>query len=378
MDAPARTDGDASGPAEAVSLAAERGRGLHYRNFDALRLLAAASVIFSHSFLIAEGSEAHEPLKQAGFAIVGLDGVFVFFIISGILVTESATARPGVLGFLWRRLLRIVPGFVVCNLVVITLSGLFFFADGSFAHFVRINLRTIVKHLLFIDTTGWLEGVRYFRHVADSSESEFNGSLWTLQQELLCYAGLAGVAALGRVRATTAALVLAASTTLFALKAFGPREIFENTLYSVPAFSSGVLAWALLRRFKPGAAGLCLCGLALGAAVWTRTLLYAFPPIAAYAIAWLGVSAPFDLRMPKRVGDLSYGAYLYGWPCEVLAKVWIGEGARWWQVALLGLSLALACGYASWWLVERPALRLKGWSALRRPRAHAAGLPTPA
>ena len=31
-------------------------------NFDLLRLLAAICVIFSHCFLIAEGSDAHEPL----------------------------------------------------------------------------------------------------------------------------------------------------------------------------------------------------------------------------------------------------------------------------------------------------------------------------
>jgi len=32
-------------------------------NFDALRLLAAASVVFSHSFLIAEGTQNNEPLR---------------------------------------------------------------------------------------------------------------------------------------------------------------------------------------------------------------------------------------------------------------------------------------------------------------------------
>jgi len=30
-------------------------------NFDALRLIAALAVVFSHSFLIARGSEANEP-----------------------------------------------------------------------------------------------------------------------------------------------------------------------------------------------------------------------------------------------------------------------------------------------------------------------------
>src|SRR6478609_6745402 len=68
-------------------------------NFDALRLIAALSVVFSHSFLIAEGSEADEPFiwltgKQC---ILGLVGVFVFFVISGYLVTESwcRSLNPG-------------------------------------------------------------------------------------------------------------------------------------------------------------------------------------------------------------------------------------------------------------------------------------------
>ena len=67
-------------------------------NFDALRLVAAVSVIFSHSFLIADGTEKHEPLiwLTGNQAILGLAGVFVFFAISGFLVTQSweATASP--------------------------------------------------------------------------------------------------------------------------------------------------------------------------------------------------------------------------------------------------------------------------------------------
>ena len=66
----------------------ERGR---HNNFDALRLLAAASVIFSHSFLIAEGSQQREwlILVTGNQCILGLTGVFVFFAISGFLVTQS-------------------------------------------------------------------------------------------------------------------------------------------------------------------------------------------------------------------------------------------------------------------------------------------------
>src|SRR5438105_8084462 len=88
-------------------------------NFDALRLIAALSVVFSHSFLIAEGSEANEPFaKLTGNQwILGLVGVFVFFVISGYLVTESYRRRPAPVNFAARRALRIFPGLAV-NLMI--------------------------------------------------------------------------------------------------------------------------------------------------------------------------------------------------------------------------------------------------------------------
>jgi len=36
----------------------------HFAGFDGLRLIAAVSVIFSHSFLVATGSEENEPLVR--------------------------------------------------------------------------------------------------------------------------------------------------------------------------------------------------------------------------------------------------------------------------------------------------------------------------
>src|SRR5436305_9606461 len=84
-------------------------------NFDALRLLAALSVVFSHAFLIAEGSEANEPFVRltGNQCILGLVGVFVFFIISGYLVTESWCRSPAPGRFAMRRFLRIYPGLAV-------------------------------------------------------------------------------------------------------------------------------------------------------------------------------------------------------------------------------------------------------------------------
>src|SRR5438046_38564 len=94
-------------------------------NFDALRLIAALSVVFSHSFLIAEGSEANEPFiwLTGNQCILGLVGVFVFFVISGYLVTESWCRSPLPAGFALRRTLRIYPGLLLNVLVCALLLG---------------------------------------------------------------------------------------------------------------------------------------------------------------------------------------------------------------------------------------------------------------
>src|ERR1051325_986429 len=94
-------------------------------NFDALRLLACVSVVFSHSFLIAEGSEAGEPFVwlTGNQCILGLVGVFVFFIISGYLVPASFCRNPRPGRFAQRRFLRIYPGLVVNALVCACLPG---------------------------------------------------------------------------------------------------------------------------------------------------------------------------------------------------------------------------------------------------------------
>src|SRR5262249_18035083 len=94
-------------------------------NFDALRLVAAMSVIFSHSFLIAEGTQNNEPLilLTGNQAIFGLAGVFVFFAISGFLVTQSFEQTPRPLSFLAKRALRIFPGLFVATVFSALLVG---------------------------------------------------------------------------------------------------------------------------------------------------------------------------------------------------------------------------------------------------------------
>ena len=94
-------------------------------NFDLLRLVAAVSVIFSHAFLLSENSQDHDPLMilTGGQTILGVVGVFVFFTISGYLVTQSFDTTASPLVFLAKRALRVFPGLLLCLAVCVFVIG---------------------------------------------------------------------------------------------------------------------------------------------------------------------------------------------------------------------------------------------------------------
>src|SRR5271169_4317016 len=87
-------------------------------SFDTLRLSAALIVFHSHSFAIAGLPEPTVPGHTWGRA-----AVIVFFAISGYWVTRSALERS-LIGYGVARVLRIVPGLLVCCLFTIVFCAL--------------------------------------------------------------------------------------------------------------------------------------------------------------------------------------------------------------------------------------------------------------
>jgi peptidoglycan/LPS O-acetylase OafA/YrhL len=61
----------------------------------------------------------------------------------------------------------------------------------------------------------------------------------------------------------------------------------------------------------------------------------------------------------RRVGDISFGTYLYGWPTEQLIRAALEPSASWSTIFLGALPAAFVLGYLSWRMIERPALPYK-------------------
>ena len=343
-------------------------------NFDAVRLAAALSVVFSHSFLIAEGSEANEPFVwiTGNQSILGLVGVFVFFVISGYLVTESYCRHPAAGRFAVRRMLRIYPGLLVNVLVCAFLIGPLVSTLPLGAYLVSPELRQFLVNTLTLDPGPLhLPGVLF----ADNSVGLLvNGSLWTLRYEVMMYLMI-----LAARRGASAAPVERDHPG----RGRHRRGLFRARADAMGRYRRMGLVCRVLRRrawcsrflrdrlvFDWRYALLALAGLV--AFVWLGRLIMLFPLAGAYLVIYLARRHDPWLDYSKYAGDLSYGLYIYGWPAEQLVMYLSGGRAQWWQVFFGSLAIALPAAWLSWHGVEKWAL-LWGRRLPARRLAAAAG-----
>ena len=116
----------------------------------------------------------------------------------------------------------------------------------------------------------------------------------------------------------------------------------------------------LLRDRVPLSGSACAIAAAALVAVlrWQGYALVAYPLLLSYVVLWLALVPAGVLRRYNRLGDYSYGFYLWQFPIQQWV-VLTHPGIT--QVSLLlgSLPAALALAVASWHLVERPALALK-------------------
>jgi peptidoglycan/LPS O-acetylase OafA/YrhL len=80
-----------------------------------LRIVFATLVLLSHAPEITDGNASRELFHRftgspMTFGTLGVDG---FFILSGYLIVQSWLGDPELINFLRKRVLRIVPGYLV-------------------------------------------------------------------------------------------------------------------------------------------------------------------------------------------------------------------------------------------------------------------------
>ena len=334
-------------------------------NFNLIRMVAAWAVLLSHSFVLATGSDAAEPLRDSLGKPWSSMAVDVFFITSGFLVTASLHARGSALEFVWARILRIYPGLLVMvGLVVLGLglcftslpAGQFLVSDQT-RMFVLKNT-TLISGVAF-NLPGVFEALPYPRAI--------NGSLWTMPAEIRMYAVLFGLwvvlAMLGRHRrqAFSVALIVLALGCLIVHFWTHYQTHTTSSFYRWSCmFFTGAAYFALRARivltgrlFWPALAAIALSAL-------HREVFFAvYSLLLPYLLFWLAYCPGGAVRSYNRLGDYSYGVYIYAFPVQQ-TTVALFPGISVVQLLIAGTLVTLLLASLSWYLIEARALRLKG------------------
>jgi peptidoglycan/LPS O-acetylase OafA/YrhL len=331
-------------------------RNHRQNNFDALRLVAALAVILSHAFLIAQGTEKNDPLNwlTGNQCMLGLTGVFVFFAVSGFLVTQSFEQTHSPLRYLIKRVLRIFPAYLVCLVVTAFLLGpvVTTLPLGEYLH--RPEPYNYLYYNSFFDIrVHELPGVMF---VDNPVGLEVNGSLWSLGAEFDMYLMVLG---LGMLRLLKLPVCVALLALGMACIHFDQLSFLGGWGWTLSFFASGMILYKLrdTRIFDWRIALLALTGLAIS--IPLRQFILLFPVCGCYLALYLALHPKLPIIPATRFGDLSYGLYIFGWPSEQVV-IWLLHGqTSWWLEFLLATLLAGSLAFLSWHLVEKRALRLK-------------------
>jgi len=341
-------------------------------HFNLLRLVAACSVIISHAYALSAGPDRWDPLERLIGFDLGTAAVIAFFAISGYFISLSFLRRQSNFGFIVARATRIIPGLLVVSVFA--------------AFVVGPIVTTLPLPAYFTERSVWLyslQNISIVKVMASSLPGVFggnpvpnyvNGSLWTLFYEVSCYVGLFAVGVLGFLRRERFFWVILAWAPVYVFaRYFGPKDLHYFASFSLP-FIVGMAVY----QFRPlnilngwVALVLILVAAGLGYAGHGVEELWSFA--VAYGILWAGFARAPALLAYNKIGDFSYGTYIYGFLVgQTLADLIPGIGIA--PLMAASLVIALACGVFSWFCVEHPALELRKVLSWQRCRSAASSL----
>lgn len=318
---------------------------------DPLRAVAALSVVVFHIAAagLVRGGDPFGPVLTDVLGSLQL-GIYVFFALSGYLLTRPFLAGPvDRRRYARNRLLRIVPAFWAVALVVLVVVG----AEGASAG----------------------EVLAVFAFAQTYAESGFSAQIvqgWTLGAEVLFYA-LLPLAFLLRPRALVAVFVVVTAVTLtWRMAQDGDRFTPPVMLY---AFAPGVILAVLEARGRTlPPLGCVVAGAALLAA-YVAVEDGAARAVLGVAGCGLLVAGPLahqwrtgrawrmlDNRAMHYLGERSYAIYLVHVPLIIPFIGAYAEHGPWSaaaRIALVSVPLTLLAAELLHRLVERPFLTLR-------------------
>lgn len=332
--------------------------------FDFLRIGLALAVVLAHSYHVSYAVEGAGILSQGVFGPFLAAILPMFFGLSGFLVMGSSLRTRNTGTFLAYRALRLVPALSV----EVTLSALILgplLTTVALSHYFS-DIRVLAYFGNIIGRVRYeLPGV--FDGLPQSGM--VNANLWTLHAEFVCYflmtAAMLTRLAYDRRIVTIVWIAMTVAMTGFDLWT-GAYELKGGVVTGhvlVYSFATGAMAYHW-RYSIPASNWLALAAaiVAFGLLKLPYSIFIAHLPLI-YLTVWIGTKP-----LPSYGGDYSYGVYLYSYPIQQMLVSISPSMREWWIVFPLSAALSLLVAALSWTWIERPALGLKRYVHMLRPR----------
>jgi exopolysaccharide production protein ExoZ len=287
-----------------------------------LRGIAALLVLFHHTAGEITG-ELHGTTFGSHYGLLGSLGVSIFFVISGFIMCYTSrddfgSVNSGMM-FFWRRIIRIVPLYWLCTLLIVVMqaSGIFFRSEPTF------TATAILKSLFFVPLP-WPD------------EWPLLNQGWSLDYEMFFYLIFAFWICVAPPRAG----LIAVMATIVACFALGTGVEFA----SVKPDANSAINIFVARFLADPKLLLFVVGIAIALIVPPGSQSWRFPKLALL------------------IGDTSYSLYLthtfvlmgFGWFWKVSK---MGETVPQLVWALILIVASVAFGMLVFFAVERPLTR---------------------
>ncbi len=344
------------------------------------RLILAFFVLHDHAYAINGIDRPNVPGLPISLSEAS---VWLFIFLSGLLCYRSAE-RHNTNRYLVARLGRLMPGYWMCLILTGLIAMPAFKTIGlgggeswrsmpiEIMHFWEKNLLLTQGQFA---PEGWLQSLPVHA---------FNGSLWTLQPELM---GYFVILLLAPILSKSKVVTLISFSILNLAVAFQPnitRRLLENLLggYGFELSNNSYLKLALFLlagmvfyRFSDsipirktwGAIALFLLG--TSSLIHYKLFILALPILLPYILIVISSATKWPWRAEGT--DYSYGFYLYSFPIQQLI---LGFSKYLGYVNPIGFQIAMATAFVmpfawmSWHLVEKPSLKWIASLSLSRER----------
>jgi peptidoglycan/LPS O-acetylase OafA/YrhL len=340
---------------------------MHKNNFDFLRLLFATLVMVTHCYALT-GHGNNDFFKQFTGGQIELSylGVRGFFIISGFLIFQSLERSRDVIDYFWKRLLRLFPALLVMLVLTVLVGAIVY--DGSDGNYwsKKDAWTYFPKNATLYMMQGKIKGV----FEANPAKGVVNGALWTIAYEFTCYMALAALIVVRKRKLLVQMLLGVAFVGFLVANQFFFKQLHDvmvlhflvgdRTVALCTYFVAGALLAALHFEQMKGKEWLALAAFV---AILIATLLGEFMTILRFVclpiivIAWGLRATPYLSDIGKKIGDMSYGIYIYGFVVQQVLVHYFGLGI--WSLMAISIPLTYLLGYGSWHLIEKRALKLK-------------------